>query len=293
MSNENSPERVEESTWFELFASEGERRSQELFHYTTAGGLIGILQGKSLRAPHASFSNDAAETRYGVEFLRDRGKRILPGLHGDAKTLFEALLEVMAGWLQETAPYVFCLTKNEDQLSQWRAYGSVGSGFAIGFVPGGLESLRFAQGNGTPYLAKVIYDEEKKQQIADTGLLGISRDFQNQGDVDAVKRANRIVHYISSCFKHHSFSEEQEWRLVCGAHSDAANYLSFYERGSMPVPCHTITTISQGDLLPINKIIVGPHRHSYEAERGVDLLLKSAGYTNVSILRSNTPFRSL
>lgn len=34
---------------------------EELFHYTTAAGLSGIIESKSLRATHASFMNDEEE----------------------------------------------------------------------------------------------------------------------------------------------------------------------------------------------------------------------------------------
>jgi hypothetical protein len=36
---------------------------QELFHYTSAAGLVGIIESQRLRATHAGFLNDASEIK--------------------------------------------------------------------------------------------------------------------------------------------------------------------------------------------------------------------------------------
>src|SRR5690349_18151259 len=48
-----------------------EKPGSELFHYTTAGGLLGILQSNSVWATQATFCNDADETKHGLRLLGD------------------------------------------------------------------------------------------------------------------------------------------------------------------------------------------------------------------------------
>jgi hypothetical protein len=45
--------------------------SEILYHYTTAAGLMGIVQSRTLRATNAEFLNDAQELQFGRSRLRD------------------------------------------------------------------------------------------------------------------------------------------------------------------------------------------------------------------------------
>ena len=42
-----------------------------LYHYTTASGLVGILQSNRLWATSAIFMNDVNELNYGTKFIKD------------------------------------------------------------------------------------------------------------------------------------------------------------------------------------------------------------------------------
>lgn len=131
----------------------------DLYHYTSSGGLLGILEKHQLWATHAAYLNDAQETIYGlsnvIRELDDMGKRfkIPDELNDDelwapikqggsivrwiATKLILALVKKLAEdrvtLLQQNAgPFVSCLSGKRDQLSQWRGYSGDG-GYAICF----------------------------------------------------------------------------------------------------------------------------------------------------------------
>src|SRR2546425_10912938 len=97
---------------------------RELFHYTTAQGLLVILESNSVRATNALYMNDASERQHGQDLLR----KVLDEQQKRSRSpLFKAYCEAtkaMVKGLNTGASYVFCLSSEGNQLSQWRAYAA-------------------------------------------------------------------------------------------------------------------------------------------------------------------------
>lgn len=134
-------------------------KSRSLFHYTTAQGLLGIIEDRCLFATHADFSNDSSECKLVLPYVKNilsaEYARIIPKLielkimdqnilreYGNAVFEDEAQKSVtaMLEAVNETAPYFitsFCIHEDGDYeysnglLSQWRSYAL--GGFAIEF----------------------------------------------------------------------------------------------------------------------------------------------------------------
>lgn len=135
----------------------------DLYHYTDAGGLLGILDKKALWATHAAYLNDSEEIVFGVqqvlEQLTDLNKNTpdevnegwdpkLPkwmvwiGIRASIGALKSAVKQRTNLLQQSLGPFVTCLSEAGDQLSQWRGYGG-GGGYAIRFNAEQLrESIR-------------------------------------------------------------------------------------------------------------------------------------------------------
>lgn len=153
----------------------------ELFHYTDAGGLEGILRSQSLWATHWQYLNDAKELEH---FANQLPQLIKPGrvalvnefaLHnaefkrqvtanggvdllceeesqGLAKVLFESVVNpVPMEQLHEFYVTSFCTpegayegVRHHGLLSQWRYYGQNG-GYAIVFDTAELERLMYLE----------------------------------------------------------------------------------------------------------------------------------------------------
>jgi hypothetical protein len=151
--------------------------SRSLFHYTTADGLIGILQNQSLFATHSEFLNDSTECKTILAVLLPRLeaelRHVVPELiarklfqpsiltdYGDEIFRQEAenMLQAMPSATHSTAPYFissFCIHDPQSPayehglLSQWRGYGR--GGFAIEFDEMQLDDLNKAENNSRRY----------------------------------------------------------------------------------------------------------------------------------------------
>lgn len=104
-----------------------------IYHYTDAVGLLGIISTNRLWATNVRFLNDPSEGRHFperiLEFMRQKVGGLTP-LENQIINNISSNLEAHAA-ANETFSVSFC--REEDRLSQWRGYGSFGSGYALGF----------------------------------------------------------------------------------------------------------------------------------------------------------------
>lgn len=154
----------------------------DLYHYTTAAGLHGILESNSLYASHASYLNDSQELLYGVQIALDELKEWVKSTPEEAKAgwdtslpdwmvsvsvklsavLLGAQVQRRAKNLQQTfGPFVTCLSESRDQLSQWRGYGR-GGGYAIRFDG---QALRESVKRDREYLGQALREESVKHRV--------------------------------------------------------------------------------------------------------------------------------
>ncbi|MDB5617443.1 DUF2971 domain-containing protein [Tardiphaga sp.] len=143
------------------------RQSASLFHYTTASGLIGIIQEQVLFATHANYLNDTSELQILSELLvpqvsaefREIVPKLIaanaftPGLmkkYGENVYDSEAanVCRSIMRTIETISPFYltsFCMHShgseeyNHGLLSQWRGYGR--GGFAIEFDEAELDKL--------------------------------------------------------------------------------------------------------------------------------------------------------
>jgi hypothetical protein len=182
-----------------------------VWHYTTAGGLLGILnraaaqkQNELLKSPwdildsaftmrftDALYLNDPLELRYGREKLADLLQARSTGLNDEDRQEMAAVLE----WLRADASaipdagqlaggtYVACFSTQADSLSQWRGYAP-GRGYSIGFDLEGLGAM----------VAPIC--EEPKDDWEKELVFRPRVDSVRYGDDDALKYFEEIVDQI-------------------------------------------------------------------------------------------------
>lgn len=163
-----------------------------LYHYTSAAGLVGIVDLDHKKTPdvlgrltfYASdllWMNDATELAFAGDAIRElaekRGQRLeQPWRDICDKYLSKPSLESLRA---ATRPSVCAVsfTKEDDLLSQWVTYGA-GGGFAIGLEPPTLRAakyLGYKVGGGGPWdfqcvLDRVHYGAEVRKLVADLPL---------------------------------------------------------------------------------------------------------------------------
>jgi hypothetical protein len=280
-----------------------------LFHYTSAIGLHGILSSNRLWATNISYLNDASELTYACELVKQsleshqsryNSEAIMEFLRRSALTfnVFEGPFDV----------YVTCFCEEGDLLSQWRAYGASGGGYAIG-----LESKMV--GFRTPlaskkdfFLRKVVYDTAIQRQLVDDVINGVCSILKDTVDRHGEKQAYNVIsksYKLLSmqiaeflfCFKSPTFVEEKEWRAVyiSAVQDDLARIQFRVVAGGIVPYVELDLSPSVGPTagkIPIEKIVHGPTLHPVLTKKALQLILRKIGYAFVEIAGSDIPLRA-
>ncbi|MEP0547414.1 MAG: DUF2971 domain-containing protein [Rhodothermales bacterium] len=209
--------------------------AQRLYHYTDLAGLRGILASRSLWFSHATSLNDPLEIQYGQDLIADALNSAMAAESNDEARTFlrQITVQVQAFGRALFHSFVACFCEDDDLLSQWRGYADRGGGYCIGFefsdatrTTSSLDSLDKGR---SPFLRKVIYDEDGQrklasdyiQQVTDAAkaalATGISKAYGSMPgyvpSVMAMQAANVLLDMML-VFKHRAFREEKEWRLI-------------------------------------------------------------------------------
>jgi hypothetical protein len=295
----------------------------ELFHYTTAAGLAGILKDKSLWATHSSCMNDEEEIfgfydRILPSILRPRLPQISDS---DFKKDIAGFKDAASLWHDyyitsfSTPSADNKLVRENGLLSQWRAYGSDG-GYALVLDTAALDDVLRKEGEAYPeieyHLGDVQYRLNKNRRTDDQDTNGmienLEKVFEKFVRSEKKRGAEDLAKWLTALslfFKHEGFEEEKEIRLVLAQLGPGLEF----EPELQSVKQHPVCTRTRnGEMipyvelcvreidnvrqhLPIKRIIVGPHRDKHDRKRAVQLLLKQHGLNPDIVTVSDIPYR--
>lgn len=131
-----------------------------LFHYTDAGGIIGMVQHKSLWLTNIHYLNDSEEYYYAFDLV----KRILDEEYSGLVSMADLPRD------RTSTVFSFSLSEESDLLSQWRGYCPNG-GFSISFDR--LEFNKVIQQEGLR-VAKCIYNETEQREYIIKNVIGFA-----------------------------------------------------------------------------------------------------------------------
>lgn len=216
------------------WSNQHEPPTHNLHHYTNVAGMRGILESSSLWASDARYLNDATELLYAVRLIDDVAEKVvrsfdtgesftarLPHRRGFARNLFinEEFTQFDA---RGPVPFVASLCEDDDLLSQWRGYAKNDLGYSLGFSSHSL-TPRGALPRQT-FLRKVIYDPDQQRRHVRTiverwleTLARLNRDgvaVERSLPYPALWGLQEALLEPLLCYKHPSFCEEREWRLI-------------------------------------------------------------------------------
>jgi hypothetical protein len=301
---------------------------ERLFHYTTQSGLLDILDSGALWATKIQYLNDSTEFGLAVELAKRRLEKRIEACNAIATTdvgveVLQVVLTNLHGITNSNICSVsFC--KNGDLLSQWRGYASNGVGYSIGFQTDALVRKTTILGCR---LSRCIYDEETQIIIVDDLIdksMQVVRDMMNslgQENRDSCIRGvaatlERSIVKYGACFKHVTFKEENEWRLITNPISFTDKNFRFRQGLSTIKPYYILKLVDEIDVdgLKINgpwfnmieKIVIGPCPHPKLSEQSIlGLIIKyfindgrDAMYTDYHmrlmnyVVTSTIPFRN-
>lgn len=268
-----------------------EKRPDELHHYTTGGGLHGILTSLVILASECRFLNDPDDSRYVFSLLKDKEFDSEPSLRTVAEAARQAIKERDGHYEPSGRIYVASFSEAGDDLGQWRAYAADGHGYAICFDATRLETL------ANSYFCRVVYDRPSQLLLVKTLVrrhVKLVDELEAAGMTKAaavrgVGEALAIqLERVGPLLKHEAFAHEREWRLFVYSHPDATTAPEFIEtrvRGQLVVPYLKLPFRSTADAghAPLLSIRVGPAQDRRGVTSAVQLL-RNLGYFSATPL---------
>src|SRR5690606_5301616 len=265
------------------------------YHYTDAQGLLGIIQNGRLWATDIRFLNDPSEGLFLPERLIRIMESKLGGINDTEQEIISGLQNSLRNPKSNYSSFCASLSANGDLLSQWRGYGSFGSGYAVGLsLEGWLTHPQIAS------YYDVIYGDDGLEELAFDLLDLFASSFEKWKDMMFDEWASTLS-VLAKSFKDPSYSEEQESRLVCSYSCDNNALfqnelpLQFRVRGSDLIPYIPLSLNLLKDeeepRLPIRRIVVGPGVDFDRNYVSINELLKAHSYDDVVLEPSAIPFR--
>jgi hypothetical protein len=272
-----------------------------LFHYTDAAGLLGIIQDSEIWATHVGFLNDTTELEAGERVVDEVADELQGEGHSDPLGRFFARFAShhIDLSLSKVAPvYVTSFSENGDLLSQWRAYGGGGSGFAIGLQQAHVMGTSNSNEQVAVTLLRCQYDRAAFRETVKQTLRTLAEECvrfgtsdstpPNEIDRQVVQSMLIAVAKLVPQFKHSGFEEEAEWRMVVWPPPKARlEPVAFRNQRGRLVP-YIRVKLGSGF---VGKVIVGPSQIDQEKIKATKMLLQKHGYTEDLVVPSDVPFR--
>src|SRR5258708_3251168 len=151
----------------DLSSSIPESLPDVLWHYTGPEGVRAILTNHTLRLSHARYLNDPTEVAYGWRKAAAALKEARE-VAGNLQDFFEMTHSVTGEVYNAPEYFIFCMSGRPDSLSQWRAYGAGGAGYALGF--NAKQILQATEPDVTCVLLRMIYKQKEQDALLAKGV---------------------------------------------------------------------------------------------------------------------------
>lgn len=270
-----------------------------LYHYCPSPALPDILRSGVLWLTHQSGLNDLRESVWVVPFIQDEIRR----RRTDSTAEFLVQLGRQFDLNAQSETYVASFSSDGDVLSQWRAYGMDGDGFAIGFRPQAFRArlgtpMTSAVPEHTVGFLKVHYDNQLlKERIAEI----FDRHISAEQDGNNIIECSFKLRALALSFKNPAFREEDEWRVcyspLITTHLEKRDLkidgmlreLRFRTSRYGVLPYFHMPFGENAREDAIAEIVVGPKNVSNN--NLLMMLLLSLGYRKASVRRSSASYR--
>lgn len=190
------------------------------YHYCSVDTFFNIMQTSTLRLGNPLSMNDSAEVIWFLELVGEYvdNEESYKGI----SERWELVEKIMKDMIREIDfPYILCLSRESDVLSQWRSYANDGKGVAIGIdVDRLLRYSTLLSGND------IIYDSENQMKLLgekgiDKYLSELNKAIINGDDTTIYNKIRILVSYLlkdAIICKNPAFKEEDEYRISCAPH---------------------------------------------------------------------------
>ena len=261
-----------------------------IYHYTSLKGFNGILNSNSVWLSNSMKTNDYKEIKCIID--------VLHSLFPEENFLIHKFDELYNKWINSFfRPHICCFSYRGDQLSQWRSYADDGQGISIGFNKNYFSAIKDLDDNRDFIIEDVVYgfgqQKDMLKELINSKIKLIDILETPSNSFTAIVVASAILG-LGMKFKHYSFSEENEVRLIHGHGKVAAEPDIFEYRFTnndiisyVEIP----TNLSLDNVFPINEIIIGPKCKVSIEEIKSFLLYKNYNPLNVKVKKSVATYR--
>lgn len=193
------------------------RKEEKIYyHYCSVDTFFNIIQTSTLRLGDPLSMNDSAEIMWFLDLIENYASE-----KGKYKKTVEnwKLIEKMIEEIIKKIdfPYILCLSKKNDVLSQWRSYADDGKGIAIGIDVN--ELINYGDGLSGH---DIVYKPEEQINILEKREIGKCLNeleetlYCNNEQVLYSKVKKLISHLLedSMICKNPAFEEENEYRIL-------------------------------------------------------------------------------
>jgi hypothetical protein len=294
-------------------ADRAERHSPQglIYHYCDAPALFNILNTKKVWATSTKYLNDTMETLALIRNLKDHADR-------HRNTDAGAVLSDIVDFYLITADkkptqtigmdrFACCFSANGDLLSQWRAYGNNGRGYAIGFDPSAFRDLVDPQPKMS--LRRITYGGKDEASLVDDlfsrfkPMVEPHLQILDQTGWDRLSARYWLSLRFGECMfdlveeiKHPAFVEEDEWRLYANEmlYANSGKTVKYRVSQDRIVPFVELELCSSAKptVMPVAEIVIGPRLDYAEAVMSLTSFTYSLGYgLSMKFKRSTAPYR--
>lgn len=211
-----------------FYEPEGEFRGEDkYYHYTSLENCIKLLDNQSgefgIWASNLAYLNDKEEHINGLNLIDAEIEKLLINRDDDLSDWVSSYKEKrVKEYTLANEIYVICFCSERSLLSQWKYYGK-DSGVAIEYNLDRCLYSGFIEGSDIycPNFAyKVVYNNMTKTKIIDEYIKSNISEIYQDSQYDAIEKQRMIhnnlerLYSYAPLFKHDSFSEEKECRLL-------------------------------------------------------------------------------
>lgn len=270
-----------------------------LYHYTTAAGLLGILEQRAIRASSIRFLNDSAEFLHSLRLAEAAMDHLAPGWPATWEKVLESAIRTVLRDLAGVTIYVFSLSEHKDRLSQWRAYSQGGAAFAVGFdIPSMFTLIQ----RRNYLIGPCLYHRGEQERLVSAICQDVHDVFDKwirdtDGDPSAAHNHFALMFYVqfitlAPLLKDPSFEEEGEWRVISEPVWGSDSRASFRTGRTTLVP-YRLFDLAEDGLGKISELVVGPSPQPELALAGAHQLTASASLPIAQVTRTAVPFREV
>lgn len=298
----------------------GQRRRQPetpFYHYTTAGGLEGILKSGTIYATDYRHLNDPDEVTRGEEAIQAELDTLIHE-NGDDTALGDLCRDVEESRrgkriidMRDIGIYIGCFSSDGEILPQWKGYSDDAAGFAIGFrtlpMPTGNQKVRDLREDVGVDFRPCVYDVDVFRKDVRGQMVKLAIDAEHyvrtycdhkrrkkrvermerivaQARVAALARLGAMVPFL----KGPEYAYEKEWRLLQLGTPKAVLTRRTQRFGDAP---YTPVSLLKPTRMDLYEIIVGPRADSVHGPDFARNVAERYGYGDVRIMPSGLRYR--